>query len=308
MRTKFITTHASGSGISSLFFFFFIRVISQDWSFYLGVQIVQPFLGDVSLVGELLESGRERVVLRLEAVRLRVLNADAVLNLLDLFLDGHFLREHDLDLFGNHLEFGIGVDASHALEEKKKWDKDEDEDSVTVVDHDGFLTPSCPLGRIVGGTMSGVRAAGGSLPACFRCISHMAKANCSGFNFPSCFMSHRFLQRWDKMRYHEIYLRLSLNFCYGFPLTICVQEYFGAVRSGGRRSLFLSRIRIRLCHSPSAGRGRCISTSPQRSLPRARPRSSGWGLPRQAVKKRRKCKIRISERCYSIRFIPWVFR
>ena len=41
--------------------------------------------------------------------------------------------------------------------------------------------------------MSGVSAAGGSLPACLRLISHMAKQNCSGFSFPSCFMSHKFL-------------------------------------------------------------------------------------------------------------------
>ena len=55
------------------------------------------------------------------------------------------------------------------------------------------LTVSCPFGLIEGGTISGVRDAGGSLPDCFRLISHMASANCSGFNFPSWLMSHKFL-------------------------------------------------------------------------------------------------------------------
>ena len=45
-----------------------------------------------------------------------------------------------------------------------------------------------------GGTMSGVSAAGGSFPACFCWISHMANANCSGLSLPSWFMSHRFLK------------------------------------------------------------------------------------------------------------------
>ena len=56
------------------------------------------------------------------------------------------------------------------------------------------LTASCPLGLIEGGTISGVNAAGGSLPDCFRFINHIARANCSGFNLPSCFISHKFLK------------------------------------------------------------------------------------------------------------------
>ena len=58
----------------------------------------------------------------------------------------------------------------------------------------GKHTCICVLALIDGGTMSGVRAAGGSLPACFCWINHMANANCSGFNFPSWLMSQRFLK------------------------------------------------------------------------------------------------------------------
>ena len=57
------------------------------------------------------------------------------------------------------------------------------------------LTASCPFGLILGGTMSGVKAAGGSRPACFLWMNHIARANCSGFNLPSWWISHKFLRK-----------------------------------------------------------------------------------------------------------------
>ncbi len=52
-------------------------------------------------------------------------------------------------------------------------------------DADINLTASWPFGRIEGGTMSGVKAAGGSLPDCLREMNHIANINCSGLSLPS---------------------------------------------------------------------------------------------------------------------------
>lgn len=41
----------------------------------------------------------------------------------------------------------------------------------------------------LGGTISGVKAAGGSIPFKHRATNHIAKANCSLFNLPFCFIS-----------------------------------------------------------------------------------------------------------------------
>ena len=50
------------------------------------------------------------------------------------------------------------------------------------------------FGRMVGGIISAVRDGGGSFPAIFCCISHIARENCSELSLPVCFMSHRFLK------------------------------------------------------------------------------------------------------------------
>lgn len=57
-------------------------------------------------------------------------------------------------------------------------------------------SPSGLFVRKLGGTISGVKVGGTSMPFMYLAINHIANANCSLFNLPLCFISHKALQKY----------------------------------------------------------------------------------------------------------------
>lgn len=90
-----------------------------------------------------------------------------------------------------------------------------------------LTTVSATLVLALGGIISGVKACGSSFPFSFRFISHIDRANCSLFNFPTCFMSHRPL--WTDKHYiiiiSQVYINL-FNYCRNCSWNRALTEIF----------------------------------------------------------------------------------